>query len=245
MKIVVFLLVVSAFVGCNTGKQRRPFQGYFVESDWVLDTVPHGKTVFYRSDSTVAAIENYNLGVRTGLAIRYSPDGYVTDSFYYKNGYEDGFHSKFDSSGKPVQRLFMVRGFAVGPKLTYRSGRLIAFEFLNFEQQAPYYMHFADSVREYGRPYFFNTYPVEMTDGTEGIGVFGYIVHPPEVLDCSFSLVAQTEGAKSFETIRHYRQDEVIIDTVVSRIAKGRMFFQVIMKDRLRDTSSVRMIALD
>jgi len=245
MRILILILGLISFYACSTKAKKKNYIGFKVEAKWLNDTVPNGKAIFYNANGTIHSIQFYQRGLRNGPSTYFNNEGIITDSVNYYNGFKNGYYFKYSDEGMLIQKNYYLRGFFIGPKLTYHKNKLTFFEFITFEQQSPFYCIYKDdSLIVEGKPFFASSYEVIADNGNEGFGIFGYLVHAPKLVT-DFSLIMKQPKVADYITIRHYSEDEFLIDTILTPKYGEKVYLRAYFKDSINNKEHIYMTDLN
>lgn len=214
---LLFFFSIISFLSCtNQNKVKKQKIGaFFVEGKFIRDSVMDGAMKYFDSNNHLAAIINYENGIKNGTSVNYYLNGKILDSSFFHNGLQNGFHYVYDSVGNLTYKDFFSGGHSFGPEFYYLHGKIDKYYFSNYEKYylySAFYDTLGNLLSENGDLNFVNPYTVEV-DGKLGFGVFAYFLNPPHI-NIQYSLFLKDTLTHKDSLVKNFNNLRVYIDTV-------------------------------
>jgi hypothetical protein len=219
MKILIFVFVILGILNsCDQNKlSRKKIQHQWVESKFLNDTIFNGETLFYNDSLKIEKIEHYTNGIKDGASVNFHSNGKVYDSVTFSNGFKNGFHYVYDSSGNLGYIDYYYLGRELGPSIFYTKGLVTDYSFHSFEKQEIYRTTLdsaGNKIHSAGDLY--NSIPyTTFVEGELVNNVFSYFVRPPK-MSIIYELVTKDTSTGKELTLRTFN-NQIFIDTIVSK----------------------------
>ena len=221
--LIAFVLILLS-CSTNPNHSRKKVEGFWVESNFVDDSVFNGLTKFYNDKYVLQQTEYYLHGIKNGPSLSYHSNGKVYDSVNYINGFKKGYRFVYDSSGQLGRKQYYFMDRELGPNIFLHGNVITSYDFTDFDGHALYsYVSVSldSQIRRKGE--LFKWVPYQKYDGDSlNNYVFVYLIRPPKV-SITYELVARDFENK--ESRVALLTNDVFADTLVSAKEDKRKFF--------------------
>ena len=221
--LIVFVLILFSCSN-NPNHSRKKFKDYWVESNFVDDSVFNGLTKFYNDKKVLQKTEYYMHGIKNGPSLSYHSNGKVYDSINYINGFKNGYRFVYDSTGRLGRKQYYFMDRELGPDIFLHDNVITSYDFTDFDRHALYsYVSVSldSQIRRKGELLKWVPYQKYNGDSLNNY-VFVYLIRPPK-MSITYELVARDIDNK--ESNISFLTNDVFADTLVSANDDKRKYF--------------------
>ena len=214
-KLIIFSLLIFLF-GCKLKPEKRKMGDRIVEAIFINDSIADGVVKYYTIDGKLEGHAQIKNGKKNGVFIYFYPNGKVFDSISYLDDLANGYHYRYDTHGNLSYQDFYTNGKKVGEKLTYDSGKLVKYEFVDSNGILLYSSDYdVRGLRKWKFKSIINMNCREVfRNGFKQIHMQFYWLNPPQVA-IKYSLGIADTVRHIDKTLKELSKSGIIKDTVL------------------------------